>query len=183
MTMDKEIIDDCIKSFAAAIDALKRELSRVRTGRANPAMLDGIRVDYYGTPTPLAQMANIQVPDARMMVVKAWDKSVLGLIEKAIATADIGISPQNDGEIIRLPIPPLTEERRKEYVKMAKAKGEDARIAVRNIRRDTNEMLKEAELAEDDLRKALERVQAETDKIIAQVDDILGKKEKEILQI
>jgi len=181
--MDKEIIDDCIKSFAAAIDALKRELSRVRTGRANPAMLDGIRVDYYGTPTPLAQMANIQVPDARMMVVKAWDKSVLGLIEKAIATADIGISPQNDGEIIRLPIPPLTEERRKEYVKMAKSKGEDARIAVRNIRRDGNELLKEAELAEDDLRKALDRIQQETDKTIAQVDEILGKKEKEILQI
>lgn len=181
--MDKEIIDDCIKSFAAAIDALKRELSRVRTGRANPAMLDGIRVDYYGTPTPLAQMANIQVPDARMMVVKAWDKSVLGLIEKAIATADIGISPQNDGEIIRLPIPPLTEERRKEYVKMAKSKGEDARIAVRNIRRDGNELLKEEELAEDDLRKALDRIQQETDKTIAQVDEILGKKEKEILQI
>ena len=181
--MDKEIIDDCIKSFAAAIDSLKRELSRVRTGRANPAMLDGIRVDYYGTPTPLSQMANIQVPDARMMVVKAWDKSVLGLIEKAIATADIGISPQNDGEIIRLPIPPLTEERRKEYVKMAKSKGEDARIAVRNIRRDSNELLKEAELAEDDQRKALERIQQETDKAIALVDEILGKKEKEILQI
>lgn len=181
--MDKEIIDDAIKSFAAAIDSLKRELSRVRTGRANPAMLDGIRVDYYGTPTPLAQMANIQVPDARMMVVKAWDKSVLGLIEKAIATADIGISPQNDGEIIRLPIPPLTEERRKEYVKMAKSKGEDARIAVRNIRRDSNELLKEAELPEDELRRAQDKIQVETDKAIAQVDDILGKKEKEILQI
>jgi len=181
--MEKEIIDDCIKSFAAAIDSLKRELSRVRTGRANPAMLDGIRVDYYGTPTPLAQMANIQVPDARMMVVKAWDKSVLGLIEKAIATADIGISPQNDGEIIRLPIPPLTEERRKEYVKMAKSKGEDARIAVRNIRRDSNELLKEAELPEDELRRAQDKVQVETDKAIALVDEILGKKEKEILQI
>jgi ribosome recycling factor len=181
--MDKEIIDDCVKNFAAAIDSLKRELSRVRTGRANPAMLDNIRVDYYGTSTPLAQMATIQVPDARLMTVKAWDKSALGLIEKAIATSDIGISPQNDGEIIRLPIPPLTEERRKEYVKMAKSKGEDARIAVRNLRRDANELLKEAELSEDDLRKALARVQEETDKAIAQVEDILGKKEKEILQI
>lgn len=185
--MDKEIIEEAILAFAAAIDGLKRELVKVRTGRANPALLDGVRVDYYGTPTPLNQMAAIQIPDARLIVVKPWDKSALGLIEKALNEADIGISPQNDGEVIRLPIPPLTEERRKEFVKVARAKGEDARIAVRNSRRDGNELLKETQkggdITEDELRRALEKMQEETDKYIAQVDDILGKKEKEIMQI
>ena len=185
--MDKEIIEDAIKQFASAIEGLKKELTKVRTGRANPALLDGVRVDYYGVPTPLNQMAAIQIPDARLIVVKPWDKSALGLIEKALNEADIGISPQNDGEIIRLPIPPLTEERRKEFVKVARAKGEDARIAVRNVRRDANEMLKETQkdggITEDDLRRALEKTQEETDKYVAMVDDILGKKEKEIMQI
>lgn len=185
--MDKEIITDCVAAFQAALDALKRELSKVRTGRANPMMLDGIRVDYYGSMTPLNQIASVQVPDARLMTIKPWDKSALGAIEKAIQEADIGISPQNDGEIIRLPVPALTEERRKEYVKIARSKGEDAKIAVRNSRRDANEMLKElqkdGDLGEDELKKALEKVQGETDKAVASVDEILGKKEKEILQV
>ncbi len=187
MTMDKEIIDDCITALNAALEALKRDLGKVRTGRANPAMLDGIRVDYYGTPTPLTQMSSVQVPDARLLTVKPWDKSALGAIEKAISEADIGINPQSDGEIIRLPIPPLTEERRKEYVKIARNKGEDARIAIRNGRRDANELLKEVQkdgaMSEDDLRKALEKVQNETDKAIAKVEEILAKKEKEILEV
>lgn len=185
--MDKEIIAEAVQAFVAAIEGLKRELVKVRTGRANPALLDGVRVDYYGVPTPLNQMAAIQIPDARLIVVKPWDKTVLSLIEKALNEADIGISPQNDGEVIRLPIPPLTEERRKEFVKLARGKGEDARIAVRNARRDANELLKETQkggdITEDDLRRALEKTQEETDKYIAQVDDILGKKEKEIMQI
>src|SRR5262249_44571118 len=127
--MEKEIIDELLASFTNSLDSLKRELAKVRTGRANPAMLDNIRVDYYGTPTPINQMAAVKVPDARLITIKPWDKSSLKAIETALIGADTGITPQNDGEIIRLPIPPLTEERRKEYAKIARNKGEDARIA------------------------------------------------------
>jgi ribosome recycling factor len=185
--MEKDILDELLASFEKAYDSLKRELSKIRTGRANPAILEGIRVDYYGTPTPINQMAAVQVPDARLITVKPWDKTVMKMLEQAIVEADIGINPQSDGEVIRLPVPPLTEERRKEYAKAARNKGEDARIAVRNARRDANEMLKslqkDGDMAEDDAKRALEKVQTETDKAIAKVDEILGKKEKEILEI
>jgi len=185
--MEKEIIADCLMAFNSAYDALKREMSKIRTGRANPALLDGIRVEYYGTSTPLSQMAAVQIPDARLLVVKPWDKSSLSSIEKAISESDLGITPQNDGEMIRLPIPALTQERRKEYVKLAKNKGEDAKIAIRNARRDANELFKglqkDGDLSEDDVKKCLEKVQQETDKAIGIVDDVLAKKEKEILEI
>lgn len=185
--MEKEIIADCLMAFNSAYDALKREMSKIRTGRANPALLDGIRVEYYGASTPLSQMAAVQIPDARLLVVKPWDKSSLSSIEKAISESDLGITPQNDGEMIRLPIPALTQERRKEYVKLAKNKGEDAKIAIRNARRDANELFKglqkDGDLSEDDVKKCLEKVQQETDKAIGIVDDVLAKKEKEILEI
>lgn len=185
--MEKDILDELQAAFDKAIDSLKRELSKVRTGRANPAILDGIRADYYGTPTPLQQMAAIAVPDARLITVKPWDKTAMKAIEQAITEADIGINPQSDGEIIRLPVPALTEERRKEYAKAARNKGEDARIAVRNGRRDANEMIKalqkDGDMSEDDSKRAQDKVQAETDKAIAKVDEIVSKKEKEILEI
>jgi ribosome recycling factor len=185
--MEKDILDELLAGFEKAYDSLKRELAKVRTGRANPTILDGIRVDYYGTPTPINQMAAVQVPDARLITIKPWDKTVLKLIEQAIVETDIGINPQNDGEMIRLPVPALTEERRKEYAKTARNKGEDARIAVRNARRDANDMLKElqkeGDLSEDDAKRAMEKVQTETDSAIKKVDDIIAKKEKEILEI
>jgi ribosome recycling factor len=185
--MEKDILDELLASFEKAYDALRNQLAKVRTGRANPMILDNIRVDYYGTPTPINQMAAVQVPDARLITIKPWDKSVLKLIEQSIVAADIGINPMNDGEMIRLPVPALTEERRKEYAKMARNNGEDARIAVRNGRRDANEMLKslqkDGDMAEDEAKRALDKVQAETDKAIAKVDEMISKKEKEILEI
>lgn len=185
--MEKEIIEACSQAFTQSLEALRRELMRIRTGRANPSMLDNVRVDYYGSSTPLAQMASVQIADARMMLVKPWDKSALSAIEKAINESDLGITPQNDGEMIRLPIPPLTEERRKEFVKVARARAEEGRIAARNARREANEMLKELQkegaLSEDDLERALTKVQSETDGAIAKVDEALTKKEKEIMEI
>jgi ribosome recycling factor len=185
--MEKDILDELLANFTNAFDALKRELGKVRTGRANPAILDNIRVDYYGTQTPINQMAAIAVPDARLITIKPWDKSAMKQLEQALVEADLGITPQNDGEIIRLPVPALTEERRKEYAKIARNKGEDARIAVRNGRRDANEMIKgfqkDGDMSEDDAKRALEKVQAETDKAIAKVDEIIAKKEKEILEV
>jgi ribosome recycling factor len=185
------IVDDVVKDLKGnidkALDDLKRELGKVRTGRANPAVLDSVRIDYYGTPTPLHGAAGINVPDARLIVIKPWDKSLLPAIEKAIREANIGLNPQNDGDVIRLPIPALTEERRKDLVKQCRSKGEEHKVAVRNERRDANEMLKEyqkeGEVTEDELKKGTERVQKETDLGIAKVDEILAKKEKEILEI
>ncbi|MFC1611252.1 ribosome recycling factor, partial [Myxococcota bacterium] len=150
-------------------------------------ILDGVRVNYYGSPTPLNQCANVAVVDARLISVKPWDKSQVAEIEKAILTADIGITPQSDGEIIRLPVPSLTEERRRDLVKHSKHRGEEARIALRTHRRDANEMLKEAEkekeISQDDLKRALEKVQQATNKGTEKVDEILVAKEKEILEI
>ena len=169
------------------LGSLKQDLSKMRTGRANLAVLDGVRVNYYGTPTPLNQCANMAVPDARMITVKPWDKGLIGEIEKAIMAADIGITPQSDGDIIRLPVPPLNEERRRDLVKQAKHRGEEARIAVRNHRREANEMLKELEkekdISQDDLKRTLEKVQAETDRGIVKVDEIITTKEKDFLEV
>ncbi len=183
--------DDVVKSLQDQIkktlEGMKVGLGKIRTGRASAAMLDGIRVDYYGTPTPLAQCAAIAVPEARLITVKPWDKSIMKAIEKSILEANIGLTPMNDGEIIRLPIPPLTEQRRKDIAKQVKALGEEHKVAVRNERRDANErikaLLKDKKITEDDKKRAEERVQKETDAGVAQVDELVGKKEKEVMEV
>lgn len=183
--------DDVVKSLSEgikkSIDGLKHQMTKIRTGRASAAMLDPVRVNFYGTPTPIAQCAAIAVPEARLITVKPWDKSILKDLEKAIHEANLGLTPQNDGEIIRLPIPPLTEQRRKEIAKDVKAKGEEHKVAVRNERRDANEklktLLKDKKITEDDNKRAQEKVQKETDAGIAQIDDVVAKKEKEVLEV
>lgn len=170
-----------------SLGALRKELSRIRTGRATLALLEGIDVDYYGTATPLNQMATLAVPESRLMTIQPWDKSQLGLIEKAIQRSDLGLTPMNDGKLIRLSIPPLTAERRKDLVKKVKKIGEDAKIALRNVRREGNETLKDLEktkdISQDDLRRGQEQVQKITDGFISQVDDVLNAKEHEILEV
>jgi len=183
----KEIISKFEQANSGAIKALKEHLQKVRTGRANVSLLDGVMVDYYGTPTPLKQVANLSTPDARTIQVQAWEGSLLPAIEKAIIGANIGLTPMNDGKLIRLPIPALTEERRKELVKQAKKLGEEAKVSIRNSRRDANEALKKKEkdkaISEDENKRAQEEVQKKTDTSIAEVDKILGDKEKEILTV
>jgi ribosome recycling factor len=183
--------DDVVKGLQdqikKSVDSLKTAMTKIRTGRANAAMLDGVRVNYYGTPTPMAQMAAVAVPEPRLITVKPWDKGVLKDIEKALLEANLGLTPQNDGEIIRLPIPPLTEQRRKEIAKTVKSTGEDHKVSIRNDRRDANEklktLLKDKVITEDDNKRAQEKVQKETDAGIAQVDDVVAKKEKEVLEV
>ena len=175
------------EKMTKSYDSMQREFVSIRAGRANPHVLDKIRVDYYGTPTPLQQVGNISVPEPRMLQIQPWEKSLLKAIEKAIQTSDIGINPTNDGSIIRLVFPELTEERRKELVKDVKKKGEAAKVAIRNIRRDANENLKKmnkaGEISEDD-QKALEtKVQKMTDKYIADIDKAVDEKSKEILTV
>ncbi len=185
------MIDDVISELKSKVDGtisdFSRDLAKIRTGRANLAILDGIRVEYYGVPTQLNGVASLAVADSRLITIKPWDKSVLGTIEKAIKDANVGITPMSDGEIIRLPIPPLTEERRKELVKKVRAMAEEHRIAVRNHRRDANALLKEFEskgdISQDDCDRGLERVQKETDAAIARVDEIVAKKEKEVMEV
>ncbi|HIA03669.1 MAG TPA: ribosome recycling factor [Myxococcales bacterium] len=177
-----EILDDCNQSMNKAMDALKRELGRFRTGRANLSILDGITVEYYGTPTPLNQVAALTVADPRLITVKPWEKGLLALIEKSIMTADVGLNPSSDSELIRLPIPPLTGERRKELCKNVKRTAEDSKIAIRNVRRDANDMLKSIEsLPEDDLKKSLKNIQDITDQYITQIENVASTKESEIL--
>jgi ribosome recycling factor len=170
-----------------AVESLKKDLSRIRTGRASPALLDGLSVDYYGSPMPINQIANISVPDARMIVVQPWEKNMLAPIEKAIQTSDLGLNPQNDGNLIRLPIPPLSEERRKDLFKNCKKIGEESKVAIRNIRRDSNEKLKKCEkdkeITQDESKKGLDDIQKLTDKFIKTVDDLLVNKEKEIMEV
>jgi ribosome recycling factor len=167
--------------------SLEREYQGIRAGRANPHILDKIKVDYYGTPTPLQQVGNINVPEARMLVIQPWDSSLIKAIEKAILNSDIGINPSNDGKVIRLVFPELTEERRKELVKDVKKKGEQAKVAIRNIRRDANDYLKKQnkanEISEDDLKDNEEKVQKMTDKYIKEVEKAIEAKSKEILTI
>lgn len=171
------------KSF----DALGRDLAAIRAGRANPHVLDKIKVDYYGTPTPLQQVGNISVPEARMIVIQPWEKSLLKAIEKAILTSDLGINPTNDGTCIRLVFPELTEERRKELAKDVKKKGEGAKVAIRNIRRDANDTFKKmekgGEISEDDQKSAEEKIQKLTDKMIEKVDKAVEVKTKEIMTV
>lgn len=170
-----------------SIAALRKELSRIRTGRATLALLEGIDVEYYGTATPLNQMATLAAPESRLLTIQPWDKSQVGLIEKAIQRSDLGLTPVNDGKIIRLAIPPLTAERRKDLVKKVKKIGEDAKVALRNVRRDGNETLKDLEktkdISQDDLRRGQEQVQKITDRFISQVDEVLSTKEHEILEV
>jgi ribosome recycling factor len=185
--MIDDVLNDVRAHMQKTADALRRELASLRTGRASPALLDHIRVDYYQTPTPINQLATISVPEPRLLVVAPWDKSVTRDIERALLKSDLGLVPNSDGVVIRLPIPPLTEERRRELVKVARRHGEEGRVAIRNIRRDAKEMLeqleKEGEISEDDLRRSLERLQKVTDEAIAQLDRALEVKEKEIMEV
>lgn len=170
-----------------SIETLKADLAKVRTGRAHAGILDHVKVDYYGNPTQLSQVANITLIDARTIGVQPWEKKMVGAIEKAIRESDLGLNPATQGDLIRVPTPPLTEERRKEFVKLVKGEGEDAKVAIRNIRRDANEalkkMLKDKECSEDDERRAQDDVQKLTDKFVAEVDKLIGEKEKELLTV
>ena len=169
------------------LDNLAGEYDTIRAGRANPHVLDRIRVDYYGTPTPIQQVGNVSVPEPRMLLIQPWDKSLLKAVEKAILTSDLGINPTNDGSVIRLVFPELTEERRKELSKDVKKKGENAKVAIRNIRRDANDtfkkMEKAGEMSEDDLDEATEKIQKLTDKMIEKVDKAIESKTKEIMTV
>lgn len=170
-----------------AIDNLSREFAKVRTGQANPAMLDSVMVDYYGTPTPINQVAAISVPDARTLGVSPWEKNMVGPVDKAIRASGLGLNPSTDGSMIRVILPPLTEERRKDLAKVCKSLAEDARVAIRNIRRDENDTVKktvkEQSLSQDQEKKLLENMQKLTDKFIVEVDKVFAAKEKEILTV
>ena len=185
--MVNDVLQDMEGGLTKAIDALKRELAKVRTGRANLAILDGVRVDYYGTPTPLNQVASCNVADARLITIKPWERSLIPEIEKSIRAAQLGLNPQSDGELVRLPMPALTQERRQELVKLVKKMAEEAKVALRGARRDANEMLKESlkegTITEDDERKGLKSVQDTTDKAVTKADEITSKKESEILEV
>jgi ribosome recycling factor len=179
----QEILTDCQGSMDNTIEAFQRDLGRVRTGRANLSILDNVKVEYYGSFTPLNQVAGLTVADPRLIIVKPWDKGLLAPIEKAILIGDVGLTPSNDGEMIRLPVPPLTGERRKDLVKQVKKSAEDAKIRIRNARRDANDMLKLIDaLPEDELHKSRDLVQSVTDSYTTKVDTIGEKKEEEILE-
>lgn len=185
--MINEINQDAQQRMQKTVEALRQELQRLRTGRAHPSLLEHIEVDYYGSPTPLKQVANISIEDARTLTLVPWEKSMVRAIEKAILESDLGLNPMSAGEVIRIPLPPLTEERRKEMVKLVKNTGENSKIAVRNIRRDANgdfkALEKDKEMSEDDLRRAEDGMQKITDKFIAQIDAVLGEKEKELMEV
>lgn len=173
--------------ISKAHEALKREFSRLRTGRANADILDGLRIDYYGSPAPIKQVASISVPEARMLNVKPFDRSQIRAIERAIAESELGLNPQNDGELIRIPMPALSEERRKELVKLARKHGEDCKVAIRKARHDAKSMLdelkKEGEASEDDVERAQKKVEELVQGGVSRVDEILASKEKDILEI
>jgi ribosome recycling factor len=185
--MLEEVFVNTESHMSQSIEHLQQEFGGIRTGKANPALLDSIRVDYYGQKVPLTQVASIAVPDGRLITVQPWDKNVIGDIEKAILASDLGLNPQNDGTIIRLPIPQLTEERRKDLVKVVKRFGEETKVAVRNIRRDANENIKKLEkkheIGEDEMHTNQDRIQKLTDKFVAKVDEVVAAKEKEILEL
>ena len=185
--MVDDLFHDTEHKMERSLAALRKDLSRIRTGRASLALLEGITVDYYGTPTPLHQVATLAVPESRLITIQPWDKAQLGLIEKSIQRSDLGLTPVNDGKIIRLAIPPLTAERRKDLVKQVKKMGEEAKIALRNVRREGNDALRDREkakqISEDDWRRSQEQMQKLTDRHISQADDILSAKEHEILEV
>jgi ribosome recycling factor len=185
--MINDISTDAEDGMKKAVESFKRDLQKIRTGRANTAMLDGIKVDYYSTPTPVNQVATVQVVDARLITVKPWEKAMIPIIDKAIRASDLGINPVADAELVRLPIPPLTQERRKQLAKVVGTQTEEARVAVRAARRDAMDMIKDAEkekqISEDERKKGEKTVQDLTDKYIASVDDIAKAKEKEIMEL
>lgn len=185
--MEDEIYSELNEKFEDAYRALRRELARVRSGRANVNILDSVRVSYYGQPTPLNQVANLQVPEPRMITIKPWEKSMLSEIEKAIQQANLGFNPSNDGTLLRLAIPPLTEDRRKQLVRQVKEHGENARVSARNARRDANALFdgleKDGDLSEDGMHRAKKEVQSLTDEAIKKIDAIIAKKEEELMDI
>jgi ribosome recycling factor len=184
--MKDEVISEAKQKMSQTIEALKRDFNRVRTGRASAALLDGIKVECYGTQMPIDQVASISVPESRLITIQPWDQSIIGDIEKSILKSELGLTPMNDGKIIRISIPPLSEERRKELAKVARKMAEDAKISVRNHRRDANDTLKdlkkEKEVSEDELHKALDQVQKTTDDFIEEIDKVTADKEKEIVE-
>lgn len=185
--MVDDILTDAESRMNKTIEHLLADFAGMRAGRANPAMLDKIMVNYYGAPTPINQMANINVPEARLLIINPWDKSSIGDIEKAILKSDLGINPNNDGNVIRLSIPQLTEERRKDLVKVVKKRAEEGKVAVRNIRREANDLIKSSEkdklISEDAGKKGLDDIQKVTDGFIKEIDQITQEKEKEILEV
>ncbi len=187
MSDTKIIIQQMQEKVQASLDSFKQDLSKIRTGRASPALLDHVHIDYYGTATQLSQVANITVLDSKTLSVTPWERSMVGAIEKAIRESDLGLNPSGMGELVRVPLPPLNEERRKELVKVVKNEAEKAKVVMRNVRRDANErskkLLKDKSISEDDERRAQDEVQKMTDKAIVDIDKILQEKEKEILTI
>ncbi|MFW5717724.1 MAG: ribosome recycling factor [Spirochaetota bacterium] len=181
------IIKQTEDKMKKSLSALEDEFNTLRTGRASPALFDKVRVEYYGNPTPINQVATISVPEARLVVIQPWDKSIIGDIEKAIQKSELSVNPSNDGKVIRISIPPLTEERRKEFVKVAKNMAEQTRVSIRNVRRDANDELKKSEkdgeLSEDELKRAEDEVQKLTDTYVEKVNSMLEEKETEILEV
>lgn len=184
---EKDVIKDARPRMEAAIEDVRRKLATVRTGRAAVNLLDSVMVEYYGTPTPLSQMASVHVPEPQMLTVQPWDQTQLGAIEKAIRSADLGLNPSNDGKLVRIPIPPLTEERRKQLAKQVHEIAEEHRTAVRNIRRDANDrlkkLLKDKAISEDNERDGLDEVQKMTNSYIGRIDELAKNKEQEILSV
>ncbi len=185
--MDHEVLDEGAQRMRKQVDFFAKELAGIRAGRANPALVTDLTVDYYGSPTPLNQIASIGAPEARLLVIEPWDKNAIGDIEKAIMRSDLGIMPNSDGNVIRLAIPQLTEERRRELVQLAGKKAEESRVAIRNIRRDTNDAIKklekQSEISEDESRRLLAKNQEITDEHIARIDEIMEAKESEIMEV
>jgi ribosome recycling factor len=182
-----DIQKDLVSAIAKAHDVLRRDLGKLRAGRANTNLLDGIRVDYYGTMTPLAQMAHINVPEPRLLTVKPWDKSQVKPVEKALRESDLGLNPQTDGDLIRIPLPPLTEERRKEFVKIARKYGEECKVTIRKARHEALDMLNEldesGEISTDEVDRAKKRAEETVSDAVKQVDGIIGQKEKDIMEV
>ncbi len=185
--MSTNIVKDAEPKMQKAVESFKVDISKIRTGRAHPSLLDQVRVDYYGTPTPLSQVANISVADARTLAITPWEKKMIPIIEKAIMTSNLGLNPATSSEIIRVPLPALTEDRRKELSKVVRNEAESGRVVIRNIRRDANNALKEAlknkEIAEDEERRMTDNIQKLTDKFIAEIDQLLAAKESELMVI
>jgi ribosome recycling factor len=185
--MINDVLADAKEGMQKSVDALTHALSKLRTGRAHPGLLEHVSVNYYGTPTPLSQVANVTVENARMLTITPWEKSIIGDIEKAILKSDLGLNPSTAGTVIRVPLPPLTEERRKALVKLLREEVERARISIRNVRRDANqtckELEKEKEITEDDVRRSGESIQKQTDQFISKVDALAEEKEKDLMEI
>jgi ribosome recycling factor len=187
MSVGDDILKDLRDRIAKSLDGLRHDLSAVRTGRASLHLLDNVKVDYYGTVTPLNQVATLSVPEARLIMVKPWERNMIPVIEKAIRDANLGVNPMSDKDLVRVPIPPLTEERRKEIVKQVKHKGEEYKISIRNERRDAKELIeaseKDGDISADEAKKALEKMQKETDDGVKKVDEIVAAKEKDVMQV